>query len=63
MREFTLKTLLTTPSKTSTEDTGLSVITSVMTPDSRCPYPYPGIYCGETKTTLITKPARTNEKN
>jgi hypothetical protein len=43
------------PSTTPATEGGDDVVTSVMTPDSRCPYPYPGIYCGEEKTTLITK--------
>ncbi|KAH9860673.1 hypothetical protein J1614_012005 [Plenodomus biglobosus] len=28
--------------------------TSILHPDPRCPYPYPDIYCGPRKTTLIT---------
>jgi hypothetical protein len=49
-------------SKTSTKDRGPAVVTSVIKPDPRCPYPYPGIYCGKTKTTLITKAAKTKGK-
>jgi len=30
------------------------VHTSIVTADPRCPYPYPHIYCGEPKTTLVT---------
>jgi hypothetical protein len=30
------------------------VHTSAIPADPRCPYPYPGIYCGKPKTTLIT---------
>lgn len=32
-----------------------SVRTSIMSPDPRCPYPFPGVYCGDPKTTVITK--------
>lgn len=37
-----------------------SVRTSVMSPDPRCPYPLPGVYCGDAKTTIITE-TRTKE--
>jgi len=39
------------PSKTDSA----AVVTSVVTGDGRCPYPYPGVHCGEPKTTLMTK--------
>jgi hypothetical protein len=32
-----------------------SVRTSIMAPDPRCPYPFPGVYCGDPKTSIITK--------
>jgi hypothetical protein len=31
------------------------VRTSVMSPDPRCPYPLPGVYCGDPKTTIVTQ--------
>jgi hypothetical protein len=56
----TIETTMTVkPSTTPATEGGDDVVTSVMTPDSRCPYPYPGLYCGETKTTLITKTKKT----
>jgi hypothetical protein len=33
----------------------VAVVTIVVTSDDRCPYPYPGVYCGEPLTTLVTK--------
>ncbi|KAF1829999.1 hypothetical protein BDW02DRAFT_573435 [Decorospora gaudefroyi] len=51
--ETTITKPLPKPSATPTADP--SVYTSVLTPDERCPYPYPGIYCGKPKTTLVTK--------
>ncbi|CAO2649111.1 Nn.00g100600.m01.CDS01 [Neocucurbitaria sp. VM-36] len=30
------------------------IYTVAMSADPRCPYPYPGIYCGKQKTTLVT---------
>ncbi|KAF1845882.1 uncharacterized protein K460DRAFT_417073 [Cucurbitaria berberidis CBS 394.84] len=32
-----------------------SVYTTIISADSRCPYPYPGIYCGKPETTLVTE--------
>lgn len=31
------------------------VRTSIVSRNPRCPYPFPGVYCGEPKTTLITE--------
>jgi hypothetical protein len=31
------------------------VKTTVISADPRCPYPYPGIYCGTPKTTMVTQ--------
>ena len=50
-----LSFLLPPPGAYSTIKGGDEVYTSVLTPDARCPYPYPGVYCGEPSTTLITK--------
>ncbi|KAH6866904.1 hypothetical protein BKA58DRAFT_460818 [Alternaria rosae] len=47
------------PAATSKPDPGATVITSVMKPYTRCPYPYPHIYCGKTKTTLIAMTSKT----
>ena len=54
MNFLTLKTSLTS-CETLTHKTDPAVITSIMVPDRHCPYPYPRIYCGETKTILVTK--------
>lgn len=44
------------PSSSSThQSNGPFVHTSVFSKDPRCPYPLPGVYCGEPKTTLITE--------
>lgn len=32
-----------------------AVYTSIIPEDPRCPYPFPGVYCGEPKTTLVTE--------
>jgi len=32
-----------------------AVYTSIIPEDPRCPYPFPGVYCGEPKTTLINE--------
>ncbi|KAF2854788.1 hypothetical protein T440DRAFT_542341 [Plenodomus tracheiphilus IPT5] len=53
-------TAIPTPSSTTHSTASLpspttkDVHTSILTPDPRCPYPYPGVYCGTPKTTLIT---------
>jgi hypothetical protein len=39
----------------STTDSNRLVYTSMLSADGRCPYPLPGIYCGEPRTTLITE--------
>jgi hypothetical protein len=37
---------------------GSDIYMNVLSPDRRCPYPYPRVYCGEEKTTFV---ARTRE--
>ncbi|KAH6629814.1 hypothetical protein C7974DRAFT_193669 [Boeremia exigua] len=32
-----------------------AVHTTILSADPRCPYPFPGVYCGEPKTTLVTE--------
>ncbi|KAF3052980.1 hypothetical protein E8E11_009332 [Didymella keratinophila] len=44
------------PSSTSPHQSGDTIVrASVVSKDPRCPYPFPGVYCGEPKTTLITE--------
>ncbi|KAI8935774.1 hypothetical protein NX059_007294 [Plenodomus lindquistii] len=49
-----------TPAPSSSKKTKPTpeVHTSIKSADSRCPYPYPGIYCGKPKTTLVTVTAK-----
>lgn len=41
-------------SKVESSKTHLLVYTSVIMPDPRCPYPFPGVHCRAPETTLVT---------
>lgn len=44
------------PNSSSPQQSGDAVLrTSIVSRDPRCPYPFPGVYCGDPKTILITE--------
>ncbi|KAJ8115667.1 hypothetical protein OPT61_g2736 [Boeremia exigua] len=47
--------LASTSSSSTIQSNAPAVHTSVISANPRCPYPFPGVYCGEPKTTLITE--------
>ncbi|PVH95725.1 hypothetical protein DM02DRAFT_632623 [Periconia macrospinosa] len=49
---MTTKTTPTSASASSSHATDL--VSTVLSADPRCPYPYPGIYCGPEKTTMVS---------
>jgi hypothetical protein len=49
------------PQTSPSSSSAAAVITSLLPPDARCPYPYPGVQCAQ-RTTLVTKSTSTSTK-
>ena len=50
------------PTPTGSADPESHVYTTSLSADPRCPYPYPGIYCGNVKTTLATQTKKNRDE-
>ncbi|KZM21590.1 hypothetical protein ST47_g7211 [Ascochyta rabiei] len=48
-----------TPEPSSAPESSLNAVhTTILSADPRCPYPFPGVYCGKPKTTLVSETRR-----
>ncbi|CAI6341725.1 unnamed protein product [Periconia digitata] len=53
---MTTQSALLSPSTPSTPSSNhANLVNTVISADPRCPYPYPGVYCGPDKTTMMTE--------